>query len=106
MAITKEEHIIDLETIKKGCQQLIDAAADFKTCATSLSSAANTCTAEALSVDNTSMQPTLTELHTTVSGIQGQIEGFAKDIVDAANNIYNQQWAELNEYRANQGNNS
>lgn len=100
MAITSENHLIDLSTINKGCEIIRAASEDYKKCADRIKEAAATCTPAALSVEGKSMQPSLEELATAVAQIQQNIISFANAIAAAAVEIYGKQSEELRQYQA------
>lgn len=100
MAITSESQIIDIVTISNGCSIIEEAARDYTTCANRVKEASEICSAEALSVEKKSMQPTIEELSTSIGTIEGNVEYFTSQIRNVANQIYAKQWEELNAYRA------
>ena len=100
--ITSTDQLIDVATINKGCDMIDEAAKDFNTSGVLLSEAADTCDAKALSVDDTSMQPTIDELAESVKKIQTQVNQFTTEIRTIANQIYNEQSTELREYQEEQ----
>lgn len=102
MAITSESQIIDITAISNGCTIIEEAARDYATCAEKVTEAASICTAEALSVEKTSMQTPLEELGQTIGIIQDNIELFTSEIRSVALEIQTRQLAELAAYKAAQ----
>lgn len=102
MAITNESQIIDITTISNGCTIIEEAARDYTTCANKVNEAASICTSEALSVEKTSMQPSLEDLGLSIGTIQSNIEYFTSQIRSVAMKIQTQQLNELAEYQAAQ----
>ena len=100
MAITSESQIIDITTISNGCSIIEEAARDYASCSKKVNEAASICTDKALAVEKKSMQPSLEELGASIGTIQGNIEYFTSQIRNVAMQIYNKQYAELAEYRA------
>ncbi len=99
-SITKPEQIIDLSAVEAGCKTIVTAAEDYTKCANSIKEAASTCNAEALSVDKTTMQPSLEELATSVEQIKTNIVAFVDAIRSAAVQIHTAQTDEYNSYLA------
>lgn len=102
MAITSESQIIDVVAISNGCSIIEEAAQDYINCSKNIQEASEICGPEALSVEKTSMQPSLEELAASVKSIQGNIENFTSQIRNVASQIQAKQYAELAEYRAAQ----
>lgn len=97
--ITSESQLIDLQTISEGCSKITSAGQAFENCAREIESASDACGIDVLSVDNKTLQPTMLELADQIRNLKSEIENFSKSIQDVANEIYNQQYAQLQEYR-------
>ena len=102
MAITSTSQLIDIATISSGCATIRAAAADYTKCANHIQEASEICTPEALSVDNKSMQPSLEELALAVSTIESNVDYFCSQVESVASQIYAKQYAELEQYWAEQ----
>lgn len=102
MAITSESQLIDIVAIDNGCKIIEAAAADYTKCSTNVKEASQICTSEALSVEKTTMQPTLEELATSIAMIEGNITSFTTQIRNVASQIYAEQSNALAQYRAEQ----
>lgn len=100
MAITSESQIIDVSTISTGCSTIRSAAEDYVKCARHIKEAAQICTADALSVEKKSMQPSLEELAAAVETIKSNIYSFTYEIESVAVQIQTKQRQELAEYQA------
>ena len=98
MAITNANQMIDIKTINDGCTIIERAAEDYLTCAERVLESAEICSPEALSVDKTSMQPTLLDLGNSIKQIKTNIETLTTQIRSAATEIYAQQSSQLAEY--------
>lgn len=99
MAITNESQIIDVTTISTGCSTIRAAAEDYVKCANHIQEAASICTADALSVEKKSMQPSLQELADAVKTIKTNICSFTYEIESVALEIQTKQRAELAAYQ-------
>lgn len=99
-SITSPEQIIDLSAVEAGCKTIETAAEDYVKCAQLIQEASATCTAEALSVDKTTMQPSLEELGTSVAEVKEYIVGYVNSIRAAAVQIHAAQTTEYNRYLA------
>ena len=100
MAITNESQLIDITAISNGCSIIEEAASDYTKCAKKVNEAAAICTDKALSVEKKSLQPSLEDLGQSIGTIQGNVEFFTSQVRNVAMQIYNKQYAELTEYRA------
>lgn len=97
--ITSESQLIDLDTIKKGCSKITSAGDAFENCAREIESASDACSIDVLSVDNKTLQPIMLELADQIRKLKSELEGFSQSIQNVALEIYNQQYAQLQEYR-------
>lgn len=100
--ITSESQIIDIASIQTAVESIKNAATDFSTCATGVSTAAGICDASALAIEGKTLQPTIEELAEGIQGLQSQVEELADSILAVANQVYNSQCIELREYQAEQ----
>ena len=100
MAITNANQIIDIKAISDGCSIIEAAAQDYIACSKKVLESAEICSAEALSVEKTTMQPTLQDLSEAIKTIQENIEILTAQIRNAASQVYAQQASELAAYEA------
>lgn len=96
--ITSPSQIIDLNAITAGCAKLKDAVMDFKTSGATVIQAGETCNAKALSIDETSLEFSITQLGTEMQDLEGTFSGYADQLVAEATQVYNAQVAEYEEY--------
>ena len=96
--ITSTSQIIDLNTIKAGCQAFKDALQDFQTCGETVIQAGETCNAKALSVDETSLQFSITQLGSEIKELKTTFASYADQVLAEATQVYNAQVAEYEEY--------
>ena len=96
--ITSPSQIIDLNTIKAGCQKFKEATEDFEKSGSTVVQAGETCNAKALSVDETSLQFSITQLGDEMKALKGTFSGYADQVVAEATRVYNAQVAEYEEY--------
>ena len=97
--ITSENQMIDIATIRSAVAKIKSIAVDFNDCGKVVKEAANICDETALEVDKLTMQPIIEEIATIIIGIQKDVEEMADSILAMANQIYNDQNAELQAYR-------
>lgn len=97
--ITSESQLIDLQAISVGCSKITSAGESFEKCAREVESASDACSIEVLSVDNKTLQPIMLELADQIRSLKSELEGLSKSIQSVAQDIYNQQYAQLQEYR-------
>ena len=102
MAITSESQIIDTITINSGCGIIEEAATDYTNCSKKIKEAASICTAKALSVEKTTMQPTLESLAEEIGKIEGIIKEYTKEIRSAVQQVETVQREALREYQEQQ----
>ena len=100
--ITNESQIIDISTISNGCQKIRDAATHFTQSAQRIRNASDLCTVQALSVDNTTMQPRLDSDADYIASIEKAIGTFTAQIESVALQIHRIQQDELYAYRTEQ----
>lgn len=98
MRITSPDQIIDYNTISSGCSILEAAAEDFGKCSTAVMDAAAICTAQALSVESQSMQPSIEELASVIKELKSGVADSANAIRSKAYTLQQQQIAAYNEY--------
>lgn len=96
--ITSESQLIDVKTIKSGCDIILSAGKAFDDCATEVEAASDICGIDVLSVDKKSMQPIMLELAQQIRTIKGILEEFSNSIQEVASQIYSAQYNQLQEY--------
>ena len=100
--ITSESQLIDTVTITRGCNQIDAAAQCFEECAKKVFNASDILDKNALSVDNTTMQPQLDADAEYIQSIKTAIENFTLQVKNIALQVYAEEQAELAEYKAAQ----
>lgn len=98
--ITNRNQMIDVNTIRKGCQELIIALRDFDKCGKLVCKAGETCTKKALSVDNSSLEGQISEIGEQIKAVKGTYEGYANELIQQAMDVYREQENEYNNYLA------
>ena len=96
--ITSPSQIIDLATIQSGCAQFKEALKDYQTSGATVIEAGETCNEKALSVDESTLQFSITQLGTEMQALVKTFSSYADQVVADATQVYNAQWAEYNEY--------
>ncbi len=96
--ITSESQLIDVNTIRRGCEAYIDALDFFIDGGNQIISAGSTCSAKALSVDGSSFQNEIIDLGQQIIALRDEYAACAENVYAQAVQIYNAQVAELNEY--------
>lgn len=99
MGITSESQLIDISTIRAECQKIRTTAKDFKTCSDVIKDASGICDENALSVEGQTLQDTIDEVADGVANVQNDLNSFADSIESSANEVYNLQNKQLQEYR-------
>jgi len=97
--ITSEAQLIDIATIKSGCEAYISALDFFEEGGNQVKVAGSVCNSRALSVDGASFESQITQIGNDFSNLKGEYAGKASAVYSAAVGVYNEQVAELNEYR-------
>lgn len=100
MNITDPKQIIDKETIYQGCDKLEAAFKDFTQCAKYVNEAAITCSPQALSVGNSSMQPVLEDLADNLFAYEKSIANVVEAIKKAVERRYNKEVTAYENYLA------
>ena len=96
--ITSESQLIDVQTIKSGCDVIASAGRAFDECATEVEAASDMCGIDVFSVDKKSMQPIMLEIAQQIRTIKGIFEEFSSNIQATASQIYSAQYAQLQAY--------
>ena len=97
--ITSEAQLIDIATITAGCNQYKQCLEDFETNGNRVIEAGEICDAKALSIDYTTLQWTINDLGEEIKNVKTTLSAATDGVVAAAQRVYNEQVAELNEYR-------
>ncbi len=96
--ITSQSQIIDINTIIAGANQYRTALDDFDRSGNAVIAAGETCTKKALSVDDSTLEFSITDLGNEMKDLKGTFGGYADELVAQARQVYNMQVAEYNEY--------
>ena len=96
--ITNESQLIDVSTIKRGCENFIEALSYFVDGGNQVISAGYTCSKKAISVDNSSFQDDLIDMGQQIVAVRDKYVSVVENIYQQAVTVYNNQVAELNEY--------
>ncbi len=96
--ITSKSQIIDLDTIKAGCQEFKDCLDDFEICGKGVIEAGETCNSKALSVDEKTFEYPITDLGESIKALKDEYIGYADQVIADATSVYNAQIAEYNDY--------
>ena len=102
--ITDKSQLIDIRTIKEGCDQYIDALNYLLNAGKDVAQASKICTKEAMSVDGQSLEMTLYEMGKDFADVAKEYSGYANELYQQAVGVYNEQVAELNAYLQEQAN--
>lgn len=97
--ITSESQLIDIETIRNGCNQLKGAADDFDKVGDYVNNTGDNSGVDVFSVDNKSFGPSIKSLGEAIKGVKSQIVAEAENILSSAEKIYASQKAELQAYK-------
>lgn len=103
--ITSKGQLIDKDTINAGCKKIDEAAKKFLDSANFVSKASEICDANALSVENTTMQAQLDLDAQYLKSMNDKVKEFTQKISEIAEQVYEQQSIELENYQAEQKDN-
>jgi hypothetical protein len=98
--ITSTSQIIDIDSISSGISLYKSALKDFESCGNRVIQAGDTCTANALSIDSSSLQYPIGEVGKAISNLTSEYSGYADEVLAQAKRIYSAQVAEYNAYIA------
>ncbi len=98
--ITDESQLIDIETIRLGCEAFKTAMDSFSACGNEVCNAAELCTKKALSVDDTTLEYPINELGKNIKNLKDIYSDYADSLYESALKVYNEQKLELAEYKA------
>jgi len=102
--ITDESQLIDIETIRNGCEIFKSTTDSFSMCGDEVCAAAEMCNKKALSVDDATLEYPINELGKKIKNIKSEYTEYADALYAQALKIYNEQKIELAEYRAKTSN--
>lgn len=100
MGITNKNQMIDVVAIERGCAQLVEAASQFTTNATTLKGIASEIGANVLSADKETVDDNIDAIATEIEKFEGIVKGIAGGIITEANYIYAQEQRQLDAYLA------
>ena len=96
--ITNESQLIDVSTIKRGCDYFKEALSFFVDAGNQIVSAGHTCNKDAISVDNSSFENEIVDLGNDIIAVRDKYVSAIDSLYQQAVTVYNNQVAELNEY--------
>jgi len=96
--ITSSSQLVDLDTIRSGCEQFKEALEDFTVCGEAVIAAGETCSEKALSIDENSLEFSITDLGTEIKSLKDIYAAYADQLMAEATQVYNAQVNELNAY--------
>lgn len=100
--ITSESQLIDIYTIMDGINKYRAAIEDFVTCGKKVITASEICTADAMSVDNDTLQYPIESLGTEIQALKDQLNAIADEVLFEAQLVRQSQYNELLEYQRQQ----
>ena len=100
--ITNTNQIIDIATIKTGCNTLLEAIEDFKASAKKVLEASELCGKKALEVNDKEYTTSIAEIGNKLNEIANTYTQVVNQIQQDAQRVYNNQVAEYNSYVAEQ----
>ncbi len=96
--ITSPSQIIDLATIKQGCSKLRTAVGDFEECGNAVIQAGETLTEKALSVDESTLEYSISSLGEEIVSLKATYEGYADQVEAEAVRVFHEQKQEYENY--------
>lgn len=103
--ITDESQLIDIATIKKGCEAIKNTMKYFSKCGDKICSAAVICNKDALAIDDSTLEYQLEAFGNRIKDINRDYSEYADELYAQALQVYNDQKIELAEYRLKNQNN-
>ena len=100
--ITSESQLIDIYTIMDGFNKYRTAIEDFVTCGKKVITASEICSADAMSVDNDTLQNPIESLVKEIQALKDQLNAFADEVLFEAQLVRQSQYNELLEYQRQQ----
>lgn len=100
--ITSESQLIDIYTIMDGINKYRAAIESFEKCGQKVITASEICTAEALSVDNDTLQYPIEALGLEIQNLKEQLNSIADEFLLDAQVVRQDQYDELVEYQRQQ----
>ncbi len=97
--ITSESQLIDLKTIEAGCKQYKEAVTDIVRSGIMVREAGETCNQKALSVDEKSLEPAITQIGEDLISLKTALQNYADQVIAEATQVYNAQLEELKAYQ-------
>lgn len=96
--ITDRSQLIDVDTIRSGCESYKRALSFFTEGGNQVISAGHSCNAKALSVDGSSFETDIVDIGNQIIALEAEYSSYAEAVYAQAVQVYNAQVAELNEY--------
>ena len=100
--ITSESQLIDIYTIMDGINKYRTAIEGFGACGQKVIHASEICTAEAMSIDNDTLQYPIEALGTEIQNLKDQLNAIADEVLYEAQLVRQNQYNELVEYQRQQ----
>ena len=100
--ITHESQLIDIYAIMDGINKYRAAIESSEKCGKKVVSASEICTADVLSVDNSSFQQPVEELGLEIQKLKDQLNAIADEVLFEAQMIRQEQYNELMDYQKQQ----
>lgn len=96
--ITSQSQIIDINTIKSGCETIIKELECLEKCGEKVINAGIICNKKALSVDSESLEGSIIEVGEQIKNTKNELVISAEQLIADAMVVYNAQVSEYNEY--------
>lgn len=100
--ITSESQLIDIYAIMDGINKYREAIEDFVTSGKKVVTASEICTADAMSIDNDTLQYPIEALGVEIQALKDQLNAIADEVLYEAQLVRQQQYNELTEYQRQQ----
>ena len=100
--ITSESQLIDIYTIMDGINKYRVAIEDFVASGKKVITASEICSADAMSVDNDTLQYPIESLGTEIQALKDQLNAIADEVLYEAQLVRQAQYNELLEYQRQQ----
>lgn len=100
--ITSESQLIDINTIMDGINKYRQAIEAFETSGKKVVSASEICTADALSIDNDTLQYPIETLGLEIQALKKELNSIADELLYEVQIVRQKQYNELTDYQRQQ----
>ncbi len=97
-AITDPSQIIDIQAVADGINQYKTVLQDLESCGYAVTYASGMLTKDALSIDDSTLEYSVSDLGDQIKSLYDTLVGYADDVLSQAEQVYKAQVLEYNNY--------